>query len=91
MEKRKFPGGEARSWNYRHKDLAKMKLQLNCKLHGTICNDLRSLRQQAQDNLQKHIHEVVPMEYQKCMTGMKSNLKETLEIANTVTDPRVKL
>ena len=31
------------------------------------------------------------MEYQKCMAGMKSNLKETLEIANTVTDPRVKL
>ena len=25
------------------------------------------------------------------MVGMKSNLKETLEIANTVTDPRVKL
>ena len=49
------------------------------------------LRQKAQDNLQKHIHEVVPEEYQKCMAGMKSNLKETLEIANTVTDPRVKL
>jgi hypothetical protein len=41
--------------------------------------------------LQKHIHEVVPEEYQKCMAGMKSNLKETLEIANSVTDPRVKL
>ena len=41
--------------------------------------------------MQKHIHEVVPEEYQKCMAGMKSNLKETLEIANTVTDPRVKL
>ena len=65
-----------------------MKLQI---AHGTVCNDLRSLRQQAQDNLQKHIHEVVPEEYQKCMAGMKSNLKETLEIANTVTDPRVKL
>ena len=25
------------------------------------------------------------------MVGMKSNLKETLQIANTVTDPRVKL
>jgi hypothetical protein len=25
------------------------------------------------------------------MTGMKSNLKETLDIANSVTDPRVKL
>jgi len=49
------------------------------------------LRQQAKDNLQHHIHEVVPEEYQKCMAGMKSNLKETLEIANTSGDPRVKL
>jgi hypothetical protein len=45
----------------------------------------------AKDNLQKHIHEVVREEYQKCMTGVKSNLKETLQIANTVTDLRVKL
>jgi hypothetical protein len=49
------------------------------------------LKKLAQDNLQKHIHEVVPEEYQKCMAGMRSNLKETLEIANSVTDPRVKL
>jgi hypothetical protein len=34
---------------------------------------------------------VVPEEYQKCMAGMKSNLKETLEIAATSTDSRVKL
>ena len=33
----------------------------------------------------------LPDEYQKCMAGMKSNLKETLDIANSVTDPRVKL
>ena len=38
-----------------------------------------------------HIHEVVPEEYQKCMVGMKSILKKTLQIAETVTDPRVKL
>jgi hypothetical protein len=49
------------------------------------------LKKLAQDNLQKHIHEVVPEEYQKCMADMRSNLKETLEIANSVTDPRVKL
>ena len=49
------------------------------------------LRQQAQDSLQKHIHEVVPDEYQKCMVGMKSILKKTLEIAETVPHPRVKL
>ena len=40
-----------------------------------IHRDLVHLRQQAQENLQKHIHEVVPEEYQKCMVGMKQNLK----------------
>jgi transcriptional regulator len=58
---------------------------------GTVNSDLTHLRRQAQENLQKHIHEVVPEEYQKCMVGMKRNLKETLEITNSVTDPRVKL
>jgi predicted transcriptional regulator len=57
----------------------------------TVNKDLAYLRQGAQDNLQNHIHEVVPIEYRKCMVGMKNNLKETLEIANSVTDPRVKL
>ena len=37
------------------------------------------------------MHETVPEEYQRCMAGMKSNLKETPQIAETVTDPRVKL
>jgi ABC-type antimicrobial peptide transport system ATPase subunit len=41
--------------------------------------------------MQKHIHEVVPEEYQKCMVGMKLNLKQTLEIRDTATDPKVKL
>src|SRR5919108_3205303 len=57
----------------------------------TVHRDLVFLRQQAQENLQHHIHEVVPDEYQKCMVGMKRNLKETLAIAETVTDPKVKL
>jgi hypothetical protein len=47
--------------------------------------------QQAQENLQKHIHEVVPEEYQKCMVGMKRNLKQTLEIRDSASDPKVKL
>lgn len=41
------------------------------------------------ENLQKHIHEAIPEEYQKCMVGMKRNLKQTLEIAATAADPRV--
>jgi hypothetical protein len=64
----------------------------NLKVNDTaVHRDLVYLRQQAQENLQKHIHEVVPEEYQKCMIGMKRNLKQTLEIAEGVTDPRVKL
>jgi transcriptional regulator len=58
---------------------------------AAVNRDIFFLRKQAQDNLQKHIHETVPEEFQKSMAGMKSNLKETLEIANSVTDPRVKL
>ena len=48
-------------------------------------------RQQAQETLQKHIHETVPEEYQKGMIGLRQNLKHVLEIAETSSDPRVKL
>src|SRR5215208_5718967 len=56
-----------------------------------ISKDVVHLRQQAQENLQHHIHEVVPEEYQKCMVGMKQNLKHVLEIGEAATDPKVKL
>jgi DNA-binding transcriptional regulator LsrR (DeoR family) len=57
----------------------------------TISRDVYFLNKQAQNDLQKHIHETVPTEYQKCMIGMKRNLKQTLEIAETTLDPKVKL
>jgi len=56
-----------------------------------ISRDIQFLRQQAQQSLQHHIHEVIPEEYQKCMTGMKQTLKQVIEIGNTVSDPKVKL
>src|SRR5215208_635582 len=56
-----------------------------------ISKDVAHLRQQAQENLQHHIPEVVPEEYQKCMVGMKQNLKHVLKIAETTTDPKTKL
>jgi hypothetical protein len=49
------------------------------------------IRKQAQESLQHHIHEVIPEEYQKCMVGMKRNLKQNLEIRDTASDPKVKL
>jgi hypothetical protein len=58
---------------------------------AAVNRDIQFLRQQAQEHIQKHIHETVPEEYQKCMTGMKRNLKQTLKIAETVADPKIKL
>src|SRR5919106_6659707 len=58
---------------------------------AAVNRDIQFLRQQAQENLQRHIHEVVPEEYQKCMVGMKRNLKETLAIAEIAADPKIKL
>jgi hypothetical protein len=58
---------------------------------GTVSNDLAYLRKQAGDKLQRHIHEVIPYEYHKAITGMKLNLKQTLEIEENTADPRVKL
>ena len=78
---------ELNSQGYTHREIVS-KLQI---AKGTVSSDLSFLRKQAIENLQLHIHEVVPEEYQKCMAGMKSNLKETLQIAATVSDPRVKL
>jgi hypothetical protein len=57
----------------------------------TISRDMAYLRQEAHENLGKHLHEIVPEEYQKCMIGMKRNLKQTLEIGETSPDPRIKL
>ena len=48
------------------------------------------IRKQAQENLQHHIHEVIPLELERCIFGMKRNLKHTLEIAETASDPRTK-
>jgi hypothetical protein len=58
---------------------------------ATVNRDIHFLRQQAQENIQKHIHETVPEEYERCMVGMKRNLRQTLEIAETASDPRTKL
>ena len=54
------------------------KLQVDL---ATVNRDIHFLKMQAQESLHKHIHEIIPLEYQKAMQGMKRNLKQTLEIA----------
>src|SRR5215216_2362704 len=79
---------ELSSQGYSEREIAE---KLQPITHVTIHRDIQFLRQQAQENLQHHIHEVVPEEYQKCMVGMKRNLKHILEIGEAATDPKVKL
>jgi hypothetical protein len=78
---------ELSSKGYSERDIGS-KLQIS---HITVHRDLVHLKRQAQENLQRHIHEVVPMEYSRCIFGMKGVLKQTLEIAETSSDPKIKL
>ncbi|MDQ4013183.1 MAG: sporulation transcriptional regulator SpoIIID [Thermoproteota archaeon] len=78
---------ELPSQGYSERETA-TKLQVS---KTTIHKDLVYLRKEAQESLQHRIHEVVPEEYQRCMTGIKQNLRHTLEIADSAADPRVKL
>jgi DNA-binding transcriptional regulator LsrR (DeoR family) len=78
---------ELASEGYTQREIAN-KLQLDLT---AVNRDIQFLRQQAQDNLEHHIHKTLPEEYMKCMVGMKRNLKQTLEIAENTADPKVKL
>lgn len=79
---------ELSSQGYSEREIAE---QLQPLAVCTVHRDLVYLRRQAQENLQKHIHETVPEEYQKGMIGLRQNLKHVLEIAETSPDPRIKL
>ena len=78
---------ELASEGYSQREIGQ-KLQIG---KSVVNRDILFLRKQARDNLQFHIHDRIPEEYQNCMTGMKINLRQTLEIAETTSDPRTKL
>jgi predicted transcriptional regulator len=49
---------------------------------STVSRDIQYLRQQAQENLHKHIQQRLPEEYQRCLTGMNQVLKQNAEDHN---------
>lgn len=78
---------ELSSQGYSQREIAH-KLQVDL---AAVNRDIQFLKQEAQNNLQHHIHEVVPTEYERGMVGMKGNLKHVLEIAQTAADLKTKL
>lgn len=51
-----------------------------------VSRDLLFLRQQAHHNLQRHIQDKLPEEYQRCLTGINQVLKLSWQIANANTN-----
>ncbi len=59
--------------------------------NGTVNKDLFILRQQAKDNIKKYIDERLPEEYEKCLVGINSILKEAWSTAQQTEDKRERI
>jgi predicted transcriptional regulator len=57
----------------------------------TVNKDLTSIKKQATANLQKHIQETLPNEYQKCMVGINQVLKMAWSIVSKEVDDKTSL
>jgi hypothetical protein len=57
----------------------------------TINRDITYLRQQAKDNIKKFIDERLPEEYEKCLVGITSILKEAWITCQNTEDKREKI
>jgi hypothetical protein len=56
-----------------------------------ISRDISYLRQQAKTNIKKYIDERLPEEYEKCLVGLTSILKEAWNTATNTQDKREKI
>jgi len=61
-----------------------------CRL-TTVNRDISYLRQKAKYNIKKYIDERFPEEYEKCLVGLNSILKEAWTTANNADDKREKI
>ena len=58
---------------------------------GTVNKDLSYLREQARENIKKYVDEKIPEEYEKCLTGLNSFLRESWSISDKAIDKREKI
>ena len=69
---RRYQVLELSSKGYNQSEIAK-KLQID---KSTISRDSSYLREQSKKNIRKYIDEKLPDEYEKCLVGLNSILKE---------------
>jgi hypothetical protein len=50
---------------------------------STICRNVDYSRQQAKENIARYVDERLPEEYEKCLVGLNSILKEAWSISQT--------
>lgn len=87
IEWRRIKVHELSSQGHNQREIAQI-LQVS---NGTINGDLAFLRQQAKINIRKYIDERLPEEYEKCMVGLTSILREAWTTAHDAIDKRVKI
>jgi hypothetical protein len=56
-----------------------------------VCRDIAYLRQQAKENIKRYIDERLPEEYEKCLVGLTSILREAWNTAQNTEDKREKI
>jgi transcriptional regulator len=87
IEWRKNQVLELSSQGYTEREIAS-RLQVHCT---TVHRDIASLNKQARENLQKHIHETIPAEYQKSMNSLNQVLRMSWSIVGKTADEKTKL
>jgi hypothetical protein len=78
---------ELSSQGFNQSDIASV-LQVDKSI---ISRDVAYLRHQAKENLQKHIHETIPEEYQKAMVSIDQILKMCWSIVSKTADEKTRL
>ena len=75
---------ELTSQGYSQRQIANM-LQIS---HGTVGNEQMFLRQKAEENIRKYLDERLPDEYERCMIGINSILREAWTTSQNTEDKR---
>ncbi len=87
LEWRRDKVQELSSKGHSQREIAKI-LQVGL---GSVNRDLTFIREQAKNNIKKYIDERLPEEYEKCMVGLNSILREAWTTSEQTEDRREKI